>query len=224
MKYIIANWKANFGTTETKTWCESVGAKLMEGSKLNTMFEENRLTVIICPPFPLIPIVKASLPQIKNLHIGCQNVSEYEKGSYTGEVTAATLSGNVKYAIIGHSERRQYFHETEDAIGLKIGNALKAAIEPVLCIRGVSDTIHEYAQYIAYEPVDAIGSGNNASLDLVLGVKQKMGIRPPKAFLYGGSVNEKNCKLYLENPEIDGLLVGSASLNPEAFCSIITQV
>lgn len=224
MKYVIANWKANMGPSEAKAWCDDFSSKLMAGSKLNAMFEEGKLTVIVCPPFPLIPLVKEALPQIKNLYIGCQDISMFEKGSYTGEVTAASVSGMSKYAIIGHSERRQHFNETEEQIALKIGNAMKAAIEPVLCIRGVNDTVHEYAQYIAYEPVDSIGSGNNASLDLVLGVKQKMGIHAPKAFLYGGSVNDANCKVYLDSPEIDGLLIGSASLDSKMFHSIITQV
>ncbi|MEN9327574.1 MAG: hypothetical protein RI947_382 [Candidatus Parcubacteria bacterium] len=223
MKYIIANWKAHFTSDDATNWCNKFSEKLSNGNKLQASLAENKVCIIIAPPFPLIPIVKQSLPQTKNIYIAAQDVSRYDGGNYTGEVAANTLAGLVRYVIIGHSERRSWYNESEDDIAAKIMNASKHVIQPIQCIRGINDKVHELSQYIAYEPVEAIGTGKNASAQLVLQVKDALGIKQPKVFIYGGSVNPDTCAEYLQHPDIDGLLIGTASLDPDAFYSISTQ-
>jgi triosephosphate isomerase len=126
----------------------------------------------------------------------------------------------VKYTIVGHSERRQYFLEDESIIEKKIKQAIKYKIEPILCIRNNQDKIFDEIKIVAYEPVFAIGSGNNEPPEQVFQFKNRLNLPNKVIFLYGGSVNEFNAKDYLKEG-IDGLLIGTASLNPLQLLKII---
>jgi triosephosphate isomerase len=125
MKYFVANWKANKNLKEAKEW-------LNEFLKLYQP-QENKM-VIICPPFPLLTELRDKIYKVKNLKLGSQDLSFFEEGPYTGEVTAKTLQGIVDYALIGHSERRKYFKESSEIISKKIVFAKKYQIEPILCL------------------------------------------------------------------------------------------
>jgi len=216
MKYFIANWKANNNLTETENW-------IAEFLKLYQPHEDK--TVIICPPFPFITILNQKINQTKHLKVGCQDLSTVEDGPYTGEVTAKSLAGLADYAIIGHSERRQKFNELDTAITKKINLAKKYQIEPILCIGDEKDWLaNDQIKFVAYEPVYAIGSGYNEPVEKVVKLKNRLNLNPDTVFLYGGSVNEKNAYNYLKNEQINGLLIGSASLNPIGFYKIISQI
>lgn len=215
MKYIIANWKANKTLPEVKTW-------LNVFLKKDLSFVKNQLQIIICPPYPFLSLVKEKL-QDHNIKIGSQDISFFEKGAYTGEVCVENLSGLVDYTLIGHSERRYYFEETARILFQKFNLALDNNIKPIFCIRSVTDIIPERTVFAAYEPVCAIGTGRNESLGKVLKVKKTLSFSKDVKFIYGGSVNENNSSYYLKNQEIDGLLVGGASLDPEKFYKIIKQ-
>lgn len=215
MKYIIANWKANKTVDEARDWAEKF---------IHIYRPRANLTPIICPPFPLILIIYESLKSVPYVAIGSQDISSFEGGAYTGEVTAKSLSSFITFALVGHSERRAYNHESEEAIAKKVSMAKKCDIQPILCVRNQNDKIHSDAGFIAYEPVKAIGTRNNESIDNVLSMREKMKLPSQTKFIYGGSVTSENSNSYINHELIDGLLVGTASLDPLHFCSILESI
>lgn len=216
MKYVIGNWKANKNISETNLWLNTF---------LNFDFShiQNRATLIICPPFPLIPLVKEKLTGISFIKIGCQNVSFYNQGAYTGEVPAHTLVGLVDYAIVGHSERRQHFNENDDYLISKAKHLQSLNIEPIYCVRGVEDPIPESIKFVAYEPVFAIGTGESDTLDNIISIKHKLKLPDKCLYIYGGSVTDQNAFHFLEQHEIDGVLPGGASLDPKKLYEILND-
>ncbi len=214
MKYIVANWKANKNLNEAYEWLEIF---------LKQLAPKPNISVVICPPLPLLIPLKEKLVGRNNIFLGAQNISNFEEGQYTGETTVKTLKGLVSYAIVGHSERRRYFLEEDDILSQKVQLASKYAITPIYCIRGINDKIPPGVSMIAYEPVDAIGTGQNESPVNVITLKKQLGVREDSIFLYGGSVDPKNSQTYLELPEIAGLLVGTTSLDPVNFAAIVNQ-
>lgn len=210
--------------------------------------------VIFCPPFPLLSPVSSAIKGTE-IELGAQNLYWEEKGAFTGEVSAAMLlSVGCKFVIIGHSERRQYFGETDKSINNKIKRALKSGLRPILCIGETLDqrqtnrtkeTVRAQLQgdldglnsedvkacIIAYEPVWAIGTGQTATLEQAVEVHEYIRMMLRQWFddalaqsiiiQYGGSVNEGNANELLSHIEIDGALVGGASLKAKSFKQII---
>lgn len=214
MKYFIANWKANKNLAEASDWIDQF---------LKVYQPKPNSTVIICSPSPFLTVIKQKINQINNLKLGAQDISLYEE-AYTGEITAKSLAGLVDYVIIGHSERRKYFNENNETIAKKITLAKKYQVEPILCIRDENDWLTDSeVKIIAYEPVYAIGTGNNEPIEKVIELKEKIKLSPDCVYLYGGSVNENNAKDYIQSDKIDGLLIGGASLDPLSFYKIISQ-
>lgn len=216
MKYVIGNWKANKNINETKTWLD-------EFLKFDFSKTQDKVQVIICPPFPLIPLLREKIKGFSFIKIGSQDLSCFENGAYTGEVTAKSLSGMVNYSIIGHSERRQHFKETDEMLFQKAALSQKYEIEPVYCIRSGQDKIPQNIKFLAYEPVWAIGTGQNASPEDILKIKEGLNLRSGIKFIYGGSVTGDNAHSYLGRSEIDGVLPGGASLDSLQFYKIITS-
>lgn len=223
MKYFVANWKARKNLNEAYQWMEIFLSKLKTNKNLKHKLNINQLKIIICPPFPFIHPLKQKYGEVQtNLVFGAQDLSSFDEGSYTGEVTAKTLQGLVNFVILGHSERRKYFGETDKMIEKKILLAKKHGIEPILCIRDKHDLIPNQTKIIAYEPVYAIGTGSNESPEEIIQLREKLSLIEETVFLYGGSVDEKNAKKYLPYGKIDGLLIGGASLDALRFYRIIT--
>lgn len=217
MKYFIANWKANKNLKEAEEWFQIFIRELHRIQTPNI--------IIICPPSALIYSTKQFIKnEPQNIFIGSQDISIFDQGSYTGEVTGYSLQDLVNFAIIGHSERRNYFHENDESLNNKIKQARKYNIEPIFCIRGQTDKILPEVKFLAYEPVEAVGTGLNEEPEKVLEVKKSLGLDQSAKFLYGGSVNENNVNNYLKYDEIDGLLIGTASLDPIQFINIIKTV
>lgn len=217
MKYLIANWKAQMTFFQTQIWIQTFIQEIQKETHVVNALENHDLSIIICPPFPFIPYIKDQLQEIPNIHVGAQTVSNIESGKFTGEVTAKALSGIADYAIIAHSERRSNFKESEQDIQKKIEYCQKYAIKPILCIRDEKDIIYSDAQLIAYEPVSAIGTGQNMNPTEVIDMKKKLALPEHSAFIYGGSADENNCRSYSDTNEVNGFLVGTASLDPHKF-------
>lgn len=217
---IFLNWKAN-------------------GSKdLTNLY--NNLDVTNGKVIPLPPLHLISMLDQTKFHIGSQNVSQFENGAYTGEVTAQMLSElDVKYCLVGHSERRQHMGENNEIISAKIQNLCKHGITPILCVGENSTERQNNTHFnvlktqlevftqeciIAYEPVWAIGTGsvpsNNEIDDVINWIKQHYAIanNPPKV-LYGGSVSANNIATIAQT-KADGVLVGGASLKPNEVLAI----
>jgi len=210
--------------------------------------------VMIAPAFLSLPLVAAAM-EGTNVKTGAQNLYFEKEGAFTGEVCADMIkAAGAQYVLIGHSERRQYFGETNVSVCRKIKAAIEVGLKPVLCIgesetqRGeektfsildkqVSDGLKDLGSdelkdlVLAYEPVWAIGTGKTASIDQVDAVHQYLRSLVEKLFskdfssqiriLYGGSVNPENVKNLMGIEDVDGALVGGASLDAEKFINII---
>ncbi len=213
MKYIIANWKAQKNLSDVHSWIEAFKSYDLSIIK-NTH-------VVLCPPYPFITLVSEAFKDNQSFSIGAQDLSSFAPGKYTGEVTAHSLSGLVTFVIIGHSERRNFLKETPEILAQKADRAAAASIKSIFCIRGPQDAIPTDVPFIAYEPVGAIGSGKNASIEEILSVKSMITLPPQSMFIYGGSANQHDIESYMSSDEIDGVLVGTASLDPTEFYALI---
>lgn len=226
---IVANWKMNPVTMKE-------AEELFNSVKHGVKDVENAETVI-CPPFIYLPL-------LKGLTLGAQDSYWEEKGAYTGEVSIAMLKEmGCKYVIIGHSERRKYFNETDEIVNRKVKTTLKAGLIPIVCIgeteeeremdktEGVLeeeikqglDKVDVSKIVIAYEPIWAIGTGNPCDVEEALRMKeiiQKM-LSKDIRILYGGSAKANNAEGYLKQAGFNGLLVGGASLDPKEFIKIV---
>lgn len=215
-KYIIANWKSNKTTTTALDWCREFEAEIPQET-----------TVVIAPSFNLLSVIASKIPV--GVTLAAQDVSSFPMGSYTGAVNAQQLvHTGVSHVIVGHSERRKYFHETYQDVAAKIQQLVANNLVPILCLD--EEYIQEQADVletkdipnliVAYEPLAAIGSGNNAPADQVTRVVEKIKqVYGDVPVIYGGSVDERSVREYLL--VTDGVLVGSASLDVEQFSKII---
>ena len=238
---IAGNWKMN------KTAAE--GVALVES--LKPLVADANCDVVVCVPFTDIPAVSAAVKG-SNIHVGAQNVHFAEKGAYTGEISAEMLKEfGVEYVIIGHSERRQYFGETDETVNKRMLAALAAGLTPIVCVgesleeretgktesvlavqieEGLKGLDDVSKIVIAYEPVWAIGTGRTATAEqaneTIAFIRKKCAeVFCPNCaqkvrIQYGGSMNAKNCKELMAMPEIDGGLIGGASLKADDFSVI----
>jgi triosephosphate isomerase len=241
---VAGNWKMNKTVIEARNLVEVMKTALNEIAGVEK---------VLCPPFPALPAVAALIGET-NIGLGAQNIHWEEKGAFTGEVAPNMVKEFCKYVIIGHSERRIYFGETDETVNRKVAAAIKVGLIPIVC---VGETLEQYESVqtaevvrrqikeglagidsanaaklvVAYEPVWAIGtgkasSGENANavhknvirpaLSELLGEEGALAIR----ILYGGSVTASNASEFFAYPEIDGALVGGASLKPDEFVAI----
>ena len=226
---IVANWK-----------CNPTNSKKVD-SLLQIKEGGDNAEVVICPPFLYLSQVKDSIKN-KNIKLGAQDCFWENEGSYTGEVSPLMLSNlDCEYVIVGHSERRKYFKEGSVIINKKIKKALENNLKVILCVgetekeREESRTFEilkeqikkalngiEEKVIIAYEPLWAIGSGNNCEPEEAEKVAEFIKEEIDTKVLYGGSVDKSNASYYLDK-KIDGLLIGGASLDSDQFSAIINM-
>ena len=242
---IAGNWKMNMLASEIKPFIEELKAN---------MPLKRACDVVLCVPGVMVPaMVKAG--KDAKVAAGGEDCSCFEKGAYTGEVSAAQLADvGAKYCVVGHSERRQYHGEDDMLVNAKAKALLAHGVNPIICVgesleQREADLTMEYVAYqvktalygidaaqlrrcvIAYEPIWAIGTGKTATAEQaeevcesIRAVIRKMyGARPARAvsILYGGSMNAKNAAELLAQPDIDGGLIGGASLKPADFATIV---
>jgi triosephosphate isomerase (TIM) len=215
--WLIANWKANKTVAEALEWVSIVGPQIER---------RDHLKVVICPTFTAIEEVKkAVLVGNFNLMVGCQDLSAFEDGPYTGEETAQILKQFVDLAILGHSERRQNFGETPEMVSQKVKQALDHQIIPLVCVQGQETPVPEGVKLIAFEPVEAIGTGHPDTPQDASEVATffQQNFSQELDIVYGGSVTSENVKGFLMPDNLNGVLVGGASLDPEEFLKIYEQ-
>lgn len=232
MKIIAGNWKMNGSCTQL----QEMDQALREVQTQNT--------VILCVPFTLLSL------NTQNISLGAQDVSTHDKGAYTGEVSAKMIADTgARYVIVGHSERRQYHQETNEIVRQKALQAISAGLIPIICIgetmsekqagqtrqiiqSGIQESVPSDASgkiIIAYEPRWAIGAGITPTPEeitqthqLIADTLKTLGIEAP--ILYGASVNAGNAADIMNLPNVDGVLVGGASLKTDDFIPIITSI
>jgi triosephosphate isomerase len=242
---LAGNWKMNKTPAEAADFVRALSPQVTPYTGVET---------VVCPPFVALPAVVEAL-RGSPVGVGAQNLHWAESGAFTGEVSGAMLAGWVEYVIIGHSERRQYFAETDEMVNRKIKIALDHGLKPIVCVgenleqneAGLTDSLvkaqvraafdgldAEEAQrlVIAYEPIWAIGTGRNATPEVANRVCGSV-VRAAVAELYGevvagsiriqygGSANEKNIGELMAMPDIDGALIGGASLKLDGFTEMV---
>jgi len=244
-KLMAANWKMFKKPDQTRDFFRDF---------LPLVADHTRDEIVVCPPYiDLHAAVEAA--KGSNVAIGAQNVYWKEEGAFTGEVSPnMLLAAGCTHVIIGHSERRQYFGETDDTVNLKLKAALEAGLTPIVCVgevleereAGLTEDVlrrqclrafHAISGkkaaplVVAYEPVWAIGTGKTATPELAASAHLLIRLEAAKAFgqekadelriLYGGSVKPENVRALMAEPEIDGALVGGASLDSKSFAAIV---
>lgn len=218
MKYFIANWKAHLNFKQIAQWIDVFMKEIQTNGKLSYTLGKNETTIILCPSFPFIPFIHEKIGNCQHIYTGSQDISMFDAGSYSGEVPAFSLANIIQYSIVGHSERRGNFHEDSQILQKKVEQCMNNAIEPVYCF-DKNQIVPDSVKIATYEPLFAIGTGVYESPENVISVHNSL--NPTKIFLYGGSVNETNASSYLHIQEVDGLLIGKASLDPFSFIRII---
>lgn len=215
--WIVANWKANKTIKEALDWLEIVGPNLKG---------QDNVKVVVCPNFLALSEVKQQvLVNSYPMLVGCQSLSRFSKGAYTGEVPAEYLKELAELAIIGHSERRQNFGDSDEVVVLQAEQAKSQSLKVLFCIQDFATPIPDGIKLVAFEPIFAIGTGNpdtpQSASEVAKAVKQKLGTQTE--VLYGGSVNSQNVLSFLKQELLSGVLVGKASLDPQEFLSIASQ-
>jgi len=243
--FVVGNWKMNTGSLE---------AEELLASLKHLLKDVDGVDVAVCPPFPYLFLAFEALKGTR-IRLGAQNMFEEEKGAFTGEVSPRMLKdAGCKFVILGHSERRQYFGETDTAVHRKILKALQYDLRPIVCVgetleqreKGRTEKVIQKQLIgcmeglsarqlekitVAYEPVWAIGTGKTATPEQAQEMHRFIREWIERKFLsdtarkiriqYGGSVNPENAKELMIQPDIDGALVGGASLNAESFTAIV---
>ncbi len=239
---IVGNWKMNL----------TIGQSLLLSERLKNNLKNPTSDIVVCPNYVSLAAVSIDLKG-SIIKVGAQNINANDEGAYTGEVSGPMLKGIAKYVIVGHSERRIHYGETNKTVAQKVAAAVRNKLTPILCVgenlhqrneglagRTVTDQLEENLSelthkeiskiVIAYEPVWAIGTGENAEpfeVEKMIKTIRRFLINKYKAkivvsikLLYGGSVNSDNANAYLSIDNCSGLLVGGASLNYRQFTKI----
>ena len=247
-KIVAGNWKMN------KTLDE---AMILTSEVVNMVRDEVRgdVEVVLCTPYIYLPVLQKYTDEVSRISLGAQNCHQKASGAYTGEISAPMLAAlNIPYVIIGHSERRQYFGETDALLAEKVKISLANGLKPIFCcgelleqrqnedfiaiVKGqITAALFDLSAedfgkvVIAYEPVWAIGTGLTASSEqaqdmhaaLRAHIASQYGeqVADDTTILYGGSCNEKNADELFACPDVDGGLIGGASLKSREFTNII---
>ncbi len=245
-KILAANWKMNLTHLEAESYMHTF---------LGEIGEVDDVEIVMIPPFTSIPMLAQISEKSPFIRIGAQNMYWERSGAYTGEISATMLRVLfVKYVVIGHSERRMLFGETDETVNRKVHSALEAGLRPIVCVGesaierdndeietvlrrqlelGLKDlSVKDAAEIvIAYEPIWAIGTGRTATpvqaeeahrfIRSVLGKMFGTGAAERVRIQYGGSVKPENAQELMRQSDIDGALIGGASLDPHSFAKII---
>lgn len=225
---VVANHKANLKWQDVSNWVEEVvkGAADFAG------------TIVLCPTSPFIGAVAQKINEAKiQISVGIQDISAFPEGAYTGAVAASQIAGLCEFAIVGHSEEKKYFSETEEVSIKKLNMVLDAGITPILCVKD-PDQLHQYVKLepqiqnksdqivFVYEPPEAIsGGGDYNAQDTEFANEQaksfKEIIGKQILVIYGGSINPENAEAFFSSEHLSGGLVGQASLDPQKFIGIL---
>lgn len=220
-KFVIGNWKSNKTIDEIYEWFKQFSEKFSSASAL---FAE-KMIFIICPSFVHMSLVKQLIDTYQlPIHLAAQDVSAFDNGAYTGAVSARQIAEYAQYVLIGHSERRKYFHEDDHILKQKVKQAQAQNLSVIYCVPDTQASVPSTVEIVAYEPIWAIGTGKTDTPDnanktaLIIKTNTKS-----HYVIYGGSVNPENVKQFLDKDAINGVLPGGASLDALKFWEMIVN-
>ena len=217
---ILGNWKSNKSIEDARVWLTRIREGLPE--------LPSHVSVILCPAYHHIGIFEGGLP----FALGVQNLSPFDSGAYTGEVSAAMLGKHVRYALLGHSERRKHFAESDAMIADKVRQAMTHGIRPIVCVSDVSQVealstlVPDFSSQgmLLYEPLFAIGSGASDTPENANNTAGKIRQILQAPVLYGGSVVPDNVGGFCAQEHLSGVGVGGASLDADKFLTLMNAV
>ncbi len=207
-RFLIGNWKSNMTVAAMQEW-------------FSLYRPTPHITTVLCVPFTLLSSVAAIIVEKQlDIYVGAQDVSPFGNGPYTGEISADMISEFASYVLVGHSERRQYFNETTEELAFQALQAKTAGLTVMYCTSDASEVLPQSIDIVAYEPIEAIGTGTPEDSEKIRSVCTHFREISGKPVIYGGSVNDETLGSIVQTNAIDGLLVGGASLDPERFSTI----
>lgn len=219
--YVIGNWKSNKTMDEAVIWMRD-----FETFYKKTPFDVTKVQAVICAPFLHVTTL-SSLLTLSNipLKLGVQTISSFAVGAYTGEVAASMIAGLAHFVLIGHSERRKHFKETDEELAQKVKQAKSVGLEVVYCVQDENMTVPDGVNFVGYEPVWAIGTGKAETAEnantVAVNIKKRLGREV--TVIYGGSVTPENIGTYVTMQHLGGVLPGGASLKADTFHSLLTH-
>lgn len=218
LEVLVANWKSNKTIDDTEKWLHDFSEGL---NKASIRLEDKK--IIVAPPFISLEHARYCAKNLKLVvEFAAQDISPFAEGAYTGAVNGKQIKELANYVIIGHSERRRDFGETDEMLKKKVAMALHFGLTPIFCIQNENTPVPQGVKIVAYEPPSAIGTGNPDTPENANNVANKVKDRYDITHvLYGGSVTGQNVAGFIQMPSIDGVLVGGASLDPLEFLEII---
>lgn len=215
---LVANWKSNKTIEDTEKWLHDFSDGLNE-EKISLGGKK----IIIASSFTSLEHAHYCAKNLKiPVEFAAQDISPFTEGAYTGEVNGKQIKELANYVIIGHSERRRYFGETDEMLKKKVSMAFHFGLTPIFCIQNENTPVPQGVKIVAYEPPSAIGTGNPDTPENANNVANKVkDTYDITHVLYGGSVTGQNVAGFIQMPNIDGVLVGGASLDPHRFLEIV---
>jgi triosephosphate isomerase (TIM) len=222
MKHLIiaGNWKSNKTAVEADEWFKKFAPHIIT-------FRQSHPDVvpIVCAPFSDLFLLKRVKDEFSiPVDLGAQDVSPFPEGAYTGEVSARMLKDMVEWVIIGHSERRKLLHEADEELINETKQAKASGLKVIYCVSDDQMAVADGADVIGYEPLWAIGTGKTDSPEnanqVIANIKSRSHVAQA---VYGGSITADNVASFVAQPNIDGVLVGGASLDPEKFYTLIEK-
>lgn len=218
--FVAGNWKSNKTITDSSDWLHQFRIECTSSSEAI-----DGATVVVCAPYLALPSLSAELKSNPlGIELAAQDSSAFDAGAFTGEVTAIMIKEVASWVLIGHSERRTLFSETDEMLAKKVEKAKAAGLKIIFCVQDESTAIPAGVDVVAYEPVWAIGTGKTDTPEnanaVITSIKAKSGV---SVVIYGGSITADNVAVFTAQPAIDGVLPGGASLDPSKFVRLVVQ-
>ena len=222
-KVIVANWKAHLSPEHVSSWIDAFVRRYQPISGVE---------IILSPPFLVLDSVREQLAGVDGITLAAQGVSPFPPGNYTGATPAAWLSGRVQYALLGHRERRVYFHEDSLAVAAQAREAVAAGLVPVICVDdslvaeqlAALDSSELSASLFAWTPDDAVRLETARNTAVIAEKVADLSRRTGRPALYGGGVNRDNCHDIMALHEVAGVLVGRGCLDADAFADMLASL